>query len=159
MANMTKTEKLDLEPRRRKKKEDCNGIYIISRKMRVKSKRRAKEQIEEPVKDKQKLWRRMMANRSRLYLDSPQMGNLISFPDKTEISAFGFARLKCIRLVPFGSIQTVLYKFHKYIGIYFSTLKAPFCNKIPPFFNNNYNKINSIIIVNIYLQRIYHLSA
>lgn len=71
MANMTKTEKLDLEPRRRKKKEDYNGIYIMSRRMRVESKRQAKEQIEEPVKDKQKLWRHMMANRLRLDLDSP----------------------------------------------------------------------------------------
>ena len=81
------------------------------------------------------------------------MGNLAPFPDETEISAFGFARLKRTRLAPFGSVQTVPYKFHKYIGMYFSTLKAPFCNKIPPFFNNNYNKINRVIIVSI----IYHL--
>lgn len=39
MANMTKTEKLDLESRRRKKKENCNGIYIMSRRMRVELKR------------------------------------------------------------------------------------------------------------------------
>lgn len=39
MANMSKTEKLDLEPGRRKRKEDCDGIYILSKKMRVESKR------------------------------------------------------------------------------------------------------------------------
>lgn len=50
--------RIDLEPRRRKEKEDCNGIYII---LRVESKHQAKDQIEESVKDTQKLWRRMIA--------------------------------------------------------------------------------------------------
>lgn len=34
MVNVTKTEKLDLEPGRRKGKEDCDGIYIVSRRMK-----------------------------------------------------------------------------------------------------------------------------
>lgn len=45
MANVTKTEKLNLELRRKKEKKDCNGIYIVSRKMKVESKRQAKERI------------------------------------------------------------------------------------------------------------------
>lgn len=46
MANVTKIKKLDLELERKKRKENCNNIYIVSRKMRVESKRQAKEQIE-----------------------------------------------------------------------------------------------------------------
>ena len=46
MTNVTKTEKLNLEPGRKKEKEDCDGIFILSRRMRVELKRRAKEQIE-----------------------------------------------------------------------------------------------------------------
>lgn len=38
IANMTKTEKLDLEPRRKKEKENCNSIYIMLRRIRVESK-------------------------------------------------------------------------------------------------------------------------
>lgn len=96
--------------------------------------------------------------RFRPCLDSPQMGNLAPFPDQTEISAFGFARLKRTRLALSG---TVPYKFHKYIGIYFSTLKTLFSNKIPPFFisfYNNYNKIHRVIIVNVYPIYIYYLN-
>lgn len=80
--------------------------------------------------------------------------------NQTEISAFGFACLKRTRLAPSGSVETVLYKFHKYIEMYLSTLKTPFCNKIPLFFisfYNNYNNINCVIIVNVYPIRIYHL--
>lgn len=43
---MTKIEKLDLEPGRKKGKEDYDGIYIVLRKMGVKLKCQAKEQIE-----------------------------------------------------------------------------------------------------------------
>lgn len=46
MINVTKTKKLDLEPGKTKGKEDCDDIYIVSRRMRVESKRRAKERIE-----------------------------------------------------------------------------------------------------------------
>lgn len=46
MANVTKIEKFDLEPKRKKKKKDCDGIYIVSKKVRVKLKHQAKKQIE-----------------------------------------------------------------------------------------------------------------
>lgn len=43
MANVTKTKKLDLELGKKKGKKDCNSIYIVLRKMRVKLKRQAKK--------------------------------------------------------------------------------------------------------------------
>lgn len=101
----------------------------------------------------------MVANHLRFCLNLPQMGNLALFLNKTVISAFGFTCLKHTRLASFDSIHTVSYKFYKYIEMYFSILKALSSNKILPFFNNNYKKINCIIIVNIYPQRIYYLFA
>ena len=45
MTKIIKIKKLDLKSRRRKGKENYNSIYIVSRKIRVKSKHQPKEQI------------------------------------------------------------------------------------------------------------------
>lgn len=43
IANIIKTKKLDLEPKRKKKKEDYNSIYIVSRKIKAELKHQAKK--------------------------------------------------------------------------------------------------------------------